>query len=191
MTLRVRVAHLDDAGPIARVQVDAWRTTYAGIVPTAYLAGRSSRDRESQWTDILSAGRPPESNFVAETDGGEIVGFAGGGPEREGNPTYRGELYAVYLLEQYQGRGRGPPPRLGRGTTTGRRRLLLDAGVGTRGQSSGVHLLRGAWRGESRPPDRYNRRGAPGGDVSYGWNDIAHLAADETRDGRHAGWIIR
>ena len=76
-------------------------------MPTEYLAGLSYRDRESKWTDILSAGRPVESNFVAETDGGEVVGFAGGGPEREGNPTFRGELYAIYLFEEYRRAGVG------------------------------------------------------------------------------------
>ena len=136
MTLRVRVANLDDAGPIARVQVDTWRTTYAGIVPTEYLAGLSYRDRESKWTDILSAGRPVESNFVAETDGGEVVGFAGGGPEREGNPTFRGELYAIYLFEEYRRAG------VGRRLVSAVARRLLDAGVGAGGQPSGVHLLR-------------------------------------------------
>ena len=107
MGIRVRAAILGDAGPIARVQVDVWRTTYAGIVRSEYLAGLSYRDRESKWAEILSAGRPAESNFVAETDGGEVVGFAGGGPEREGNPTYRGELYAIYLFEEYQRAGVG------------------------------------------------------------------------------------
>ena len=142
MGIRVMAANLDDAGPIARVQVDAWRTAYAGIVPTEYLAGLSYRDRESKWTAILSAGRPAESNFVAETAGGGVVGFAGGGPERESTPTFRGELYAIYLLERVSAGGCGPPPCLGRGPTPAGRRFLLDAGVGAGGQPSGVHLLR-------------------------------------------------
>ena len=74
---------------MSRVHVDAWRTTYAGIVPAGHLAGLSYRDRESRWERILTADRPSESNFVAETVGGDVVGLAGGGPEREGNPAYR------------------------------------------------------------------------------------------------------
>ena len=121
MGIRVMAANLDDAGPIARVQVDAWRTAYAGIVPTEYLAGLSYRDRESKWTAILSAGRPAESNFVAETAGGGVVGFAGGGPERESTPTFRGEFYAIYLLEEYQRAGVGR-----RLVSAVARRLLVD-----------------------------------------------------------------
>jgi GNAT superfamily N-acetyltransferase len=30
-----------------------------------------------------------------------------GGPEREGDEFYKGELYAIYLLQIYQGRGLG------------------------------------------------------------------------------------
>ena len=186
MGIRVRVANLDDAGPIARVQVDAWRTTYAGIVPTEYLAGYSYRDRESKWTDILSAGRPSESNFVAETDGGEIVGFAGGGPEREGNPTCRGELYAIYLLEEHQRVGVGR-----RLVSAVARRLLVDGFC-----SMLVWVLE-----DNRPACTFYESlggarvglqtttigGADLAETAYGWNDIAHLAADETTGGQHDG----
>ena len=92
---------------MSKVHVDTWRTSYAGIVPAEHLAGLSYRDREARWEQILTADRPAESNFVAETVAGDVVGFAGGGPEREGNPTYRGELYGIYLLEAYQRKGLG------------------------------------------------------------------------------------
>ena len=36
-----------------------------------------------------------------------MVGFADGGPEREGNQTYQGELYSIYILEEYHRRGVG------------------------------------------------------------------------------------
>ena len=107
MDMRVRAANPSDAGPIARVHVDTWRTTYTGIVPAEYLAGLSYRDRESRWEEILAIDQPTSSNFVAETEGGDIVGFAGGGPEREGDKNYLGELYAIYLLEGYQRKGFG------------------------------------------------------------------------------------
>ena len=35
------------------------------------------------------------------------MGFASGGPERDGDPRYEGELYAIYLLREFQGRGVG------------------------------------------------------------------------------------
>ena len=105
--MRIREAHLGDAGPMARIHIDTWRTTYAGLIPAEFLAGMSYQDREARWVDILEASRPATNNFVAETDGGKIVGFAGGGPERDGNRTYLGEMYAIYLSQQHQRKGFG------------------------------------------------------------------------------------
>ena len=107
MGVRIRPADPSDAGAMARVHVDTWRSTYGGIVPKKHLAGLSYRDRESKWFEILTTASPRTSNFVAETESGDVIGFADGGPEREGNQTYRGELYAVYVLERYQRRGVG------------------------------------------------------------------------------------
>ena len=87
MDVRIREAVQADAGAMARVHIDMWRTAYAGIVPDEHLAGLSYERREAVWVQILSRDEPAQCNFVAETVGGEIVGFAGGGPEREGDST--------------------------------------------------------------------------------------------------------
>ena len=42
----IREASPTDAAAIARVHVDSWRTTYAGIVPADYLANLSYTRRE-------------------------------------------------------------------------------------------------------------------------------------------------
>ena len=81
--MRIREAVPADAGPMARVHVDTWRTAYTGIVPAGHLAVLSYHDMEARWVHILTGDEPAECNVVAETQGGEIVGFAGGGPERE------------------------------------------------------------------------------------------------------------
>ena len=185
MGIRVRAAILGDAGPIARVQVDVWRTTYAGIVPTEYLAGLSYRDRESKWAEILSAERPAESNFVAETDGGEVVGFAGGGPEREGTPTYRGELYAIYLFEEYQRAG------VGRRLVSAVARQLVADGFcsmlvwvleDNRPACAFYESLGGARVGRQT----VTIGGADLWEAAYGWKDVAGLT-DETTGGQHDG----
>ncbi|MEI2404675.1 GNAT family N-acetyltransferase [Niallia taxi] len=51
----------------------------------------------------------PNGNvYVAENTKGKIVGFACGGKERSGEfAGYDGELYAIYILEKYQGQGIG------------------------------------------------------------------------------------
>ena len=120
---RIRAAVPADAGSIARVHIDSWQTTYEGIVPAEYLADLSYVDRELRWKRILTSDQPAATTFVAESESGDIAGFAHSGPEREGNATYRGELYAIYLLQEHQGRG------LGRRLVSTAAQGLLDCGL--------------------------------------------------------------
>ena len=78
MNVAIRAADQADAGPIARVHIDSWRTTYEGIVPAEYLAGLSYRDRESRWNEALTTDHLATGIFVAETAGGDVVGFTDG-----------------------------------------------------------------------------------------------------------------
>lgn len=77
--MSVRMATVNDAAAIARVHVDSWRTTYAGIVPDDFLAGLSYASREQRWRELLSG---VSVAWVAEADGA-VVGFAAGGANRE------------------------------------------------------------------------------------------------------------
>jgi ribosomal protein S18 acetylase RimI-like enzyme len=102
----LRPARLSDAQGIGGVQVASWRTTYRGMVPDHYLAGMSVDDHARRWTRLLGQPGNLSLTFVVE-EAGRLVGFAMGGPEREGDPRFRGELYAIYLLREAQGRGYG------------------------------------------------------------------------------------
>jgi GNAT superfamily N-acetyltransferase len=117
----IREARDGDAPGIARVHVDSWRTTYRGIVPDDLLARLSTERRERYWADVVANPNRPEFVYVAEA-AGEIAGFAAGGPEESGRAVYTGELYAIYLLERFQGRG------IGRGLTLEVMRRLVAVG---------------------------------------------------------------
>ena len=176
MSVRIRAANPADAGPIARVHVDSWRTTYPGIVPAEYLAGLSYGKRQSVWADILSAGRTAESNFVAETDRGEIVGFAGGGLRREGDPAYRGELYAVYVLEEHQrlGVGRRLVSAVARRLLTDGFRSMLTWVLEDNGPACQFYEALG---GTEVGRQTITMGGADLVELAYGWRDVAHLTA--------------
>ena len=107
MTVHIRHAAPADAPGIAKVHIDSWRTTYAGIVPDEYLARLSYGARQKVWENVLSAYKPDNCIVVAVTPDGAIVGFAHAGPEREGDRGYDAELYAIYLLQEHQGGGVG------------------------------------------------------------------------------------
>ncbi len=103
----IRKARPDDAPAIARVHVDSWRTTYAGIVSSEFLAALSYGQRERMWSDFLSSPTSQNVVHVAEAADGDVDGFASAGPEREGDNLYKGEVYALYLLQSHQRQGIG------------------------------------------------------------------------------------
>lgn len=104
----IRQAYPFDARGIAEVSIESWRTTYGGIIPEDFLARLSRTGRESAYEERLSFLTGPASEFayIAE-DGDRIVGFAYAGPRRTHRVGYLGEIYALYILEEYQRRGIG------------------------------------------------------------------------------------
>jgi ribosomal protein S18 acetylase RimI-like enzyme len=107
MKTSIRTARPSDADSIARVHVESWLTTYPGLVPATHLAGLSLERRARTWAATLEAPERRKGVFVATSTRAGVVGFANGGPERDGDPEFRGELYAIYLLEAWQGKGLG------------------------------------------------------------------------------------
>lgn len=102
----VRPATLDDATAIGTVQTRSWKTTYSGIVDQSFL------DKLEVEPRISSAQKRFHNvairDFVlVDNFNNEVVGFVVIGPNREKNVDSDGEMYAIYLLKDYQGRGGG------------------------------------------------------------------------------------
>jgi GNAT superfamily N-acetyltransferase len=76
--------------------------------------------------------------LVADDESDELIGFAAAGPERSGDPKYRGELYALYVLTSHQRRGlgralvRAVAGRLAAGGTESMLLWVLEANVPAR-----------------------------------------------------------
>ena len=169
--MHIREARVADAPAIARVHVDSWRTTYPGIVSDEHLASLDVAEREDRWRGIL--GRAGDDfTYVATTDAGEIVGFAGGGPERSGDQVYRGELFGIYLLEAYQRQGTGR--RLIEVTA----RRLIEAGMRSMliwvlTENMPARRFYEALGGEYVREQGITIGGVEIAEVAYGWTDIA------------------
>jgi GNAT superfamily N-acetyltransferase len=101
----IRPATLDDGEAIARIQIQTWRTAYRGVIADEFLDAMSEDERTSRWSEIVQ--RPEHATFVAEVEGHGIIGFANGGPERDGREDYRGELCGLYVLPDWHGQGIG------------------------------------------------------------------------------------
>jgi GNAT superfamily N-acetyltransferase len=178
----LRDATAADAAAVAWVHVDSWKTAYQGLLPETVLSRLSYEERASKWVDILGSPRAGEFMLVAVEGQAGIVGFANGGPERQGQAAYPGELYALYLLPSHPGRG-----------------------IGTRRFAGAVARIRQAgfggmvvWVLEDNPYRRfYVKMGgqpcAPGqhaiggqdyATVAYGWKDLAAWRAPSGPDER-------
>ena len=108
--LTLRPAGLGDAGAIARVHVTTWRAAYAGLVPDAYLVNMTEIGQMRFWRRQLGRPQAEETILVAEIEsaaGPEVVGFGSCGPSRPYGLAYRGEVFTLYVADDWQGRGIG------------------------------------------------------------------------------------
>jgi ribosomal protein S18 acetylase RimI-like enzyme len=104
MKLMIKKAKIEDAAAIAHVQVESWKTTYAGIVSDIFLSSLNKEERTLRWQEQILGDH--SSIFVAEDETG-IFGFVAGGEIREKLDDYDAELYAIYLLHERQKQGIG------------------------------------------------------------------------------------
>jgi ribosomal protein S18 acetylase RimI-like enzyme len=114
--LNLRPAGLNDAAAIARVHVTTWRAAYAGLVPDGYLVGMTEVGQMRFWRRLLGRPQAEETILVAEVEsaasaasagGPQVVGFGSCGPSRPYGLPYRGEVFTLYVADDWQGRGIG------------------------------------------------------------------------------------
>lgn len=108
--INIRNAEPADSASIAWVHVDSWRTAYRGIISQSYLESLSYEHRRIRWLEAIE--NLGNIVLVAEDrspSGSVVIGFIRGCANRykERFPTFTGELGAVYILEEYLGRGIG------------------------------------------------------------------------------------
>ena len=104
--LVLRLAAPADADGISHVHRASWRTTYAGILPLDVIAAQAGRKTAAEWMRRLASGTASECTWIAER-GGAIVGFASCGAARHRLEGLECEIYALYVLQDYQRCGVG------------------------------------------------------------------------------------
>jgi ribosomal protein S18 acetylase RimI-like enzyme len=110
VTVGIRDAVEADVEGIATVHVQAWRESYKDFLSPDALAGLSVEERMQMWQGAFTHPNPKARLLVAEAEGGEIVGFARGGPVRAKEPDLLAaetEIFAVYLLDRAKRQGLG------------------------------------------------------------------------------------
>lgn len=174
----IRQAKVADAAGIARVNVDAWRVTYKDTVPEEFLTNMSYQESEQRWIKHVSEADSSQDRFiyVAEDEAGQIVGYISGGLNRDDDPVYKSELYAIYILQEYQGQG------LGRRLTLTLVKRLVQAGF----QSMILWVLAvnparhfyEALGGQKVKEGQFEISGAVIDEVAYGWLNICTLLTE-------------
>jgi ribosomal protein S18 acetylase RimI-like enzyme len=102
---RARQAGPDDIDAIARIEVETWRATYAGMLPDRVLIGMSERRQRSTWAGLVRY-RPGDVVVVEQGEAG-IVGFGNCGAQRDPSLPYAGEIFTLYVVPDAQNRGVG------------------------------------------------------------------------------------
>lgn len=107
----IRPAISDDAEMIAEIHVQAWRETYAGLLPKSLLDGLSVEQRMTWWRTVLDElVTPQRAVYLATDDQARTIGFGSYGPQRDPKldaAGYGGEFEAIYLLDEAKRQGIG------------------------------------------------------------------------------------
>lgn len=100
-----RKANIEDVSQIVSVNLETWETTYGSFMETELLQ-RRVQDRLIMENNYINLIKRYNQIYVIEKSG-VIIGYISYGPsEMEGYKNY-GEVYAFYILKEYQRHGFG------------------------------------------------------------------------------------
>lgn len=188
--MRIRLAQIADAPALAHVLVNTGRVAHRGQMPDELLLAQplaeALAESERNWArtlrEIAEAAAPQECIYVAEEDAdsdhGQVVGLAMGGPARENTPAHphMGEVYVLYISPDSQGRG------LGRHLVQAVSAQLAQLGmtaleIGCLAANAPARAFYEALGGRVVRERMFDQDGTPLPEVVYGWDDIQTLAA--------------
>jgi ribosomal protein S18 acetylase RimI-like enzyme len=101
----IRPASIADVQAIARVDVETWRATYAGILPDSVLIDMSPRTRSTFWARFVT--KHPGDTIVAVDARNQVLGFGSCGVQRDQRLPSGGEVFSIYVQPDQQGQGIG------------------------------------------------------------------------------------
>lgn len=171
-------ATVNNASDVAKVYVDTWRATYAGIIPDRSLLGMSYERQAAEWAWLIRNRNDVQPVIVATEAKHGVVGMTSLGLSRPGGrpsggpyaESRIGEVFTLYVRPEHQERGIG--------------RQLLSAAFAALAELDCVRAMVWVLRDN---PSRYfyermggagiaERRERIGGrevdEIAYGWPDL-------------------
>ena len=108
LALSVRTARPQDAADLARIYIESWQDTYAGVISHALLTAMSLKAHTARWqASIKNMERFGGTVLVAEDARFGPVGLSSLGRARDGGLGFEGEVYTLYVDPAFLGRGTG------------------------------------------------------------------------------------
>ena len=105
----IKDAIVSDAKQLAKIKVDTWKTTYKGIIPDKFLNELSYEKEEERFKKFLK--NPGSNKFIIVYENektSEIISYMWFGvPKEDEDNNYDQEIYALYVLKDYQKGGIG------------------------------------------------------------------------------------
>jgi ribosomal protein S18 acetylase RimI-like enzyme len=108
LALSVRTARPEDAAELARIYIDSWQDTYAGVISHTLLTAMSHKNHTARWLSaVKNAERSSCAVLVADDSQHGVVGLCSLGTARDGGIGFEGEVYTLYVDPAFMGRGAG------------------------------------------------------------------------------------
>ena len=108
MATTIRNAKPGDEEGIVYAGIRGWQNSYSNILPIEYLTSLDEQipHRKLEWGAHLQKPENRQRTFVAEVDG-KVVGYATGNANRHKEFSFEAEIFAIYVLKDYQRSGLG------------------------------------------------------------------------------------
>ena len=102
----IRKKRKEDCLAIAHVATVSWNETYNGIVPDWFLKELYETEKERAKNSYDKFDVNSNNNLVLEIND-KVVGFVSYGKSSDDSYDNCGEIYALYIINKYQGNGFG------------------------------------------------------------------------------------
>jgi GNAT superfamily N-acetyltransferase len=100
-----RQASVADCTEVAKVHVRSWKESFAGLVPETVMERITVEKRTEVFEQRFQS--DAYRMYVAEAGDRGVIGFADCGDPREKIDDFEAELYAIFMLPEFQGSGVG------------------------------------------------------------------------------------
>jgi GNAT superfamily N-acetyltransferase len=103
--IALRQAVTSDAGTLAALHSESWRSSYRGILSDDYLDGAIFDERTTYWQESLNAPEPERRYILIAEQAGEVLAFVSVYLDEE--PKYGALLHNLHVRPHLKGQGLG------------------------------------------------------------------------------------